>query len=518
MSRFIATLICSFFITMLSCAAEPNDSIVSDDEFELWLSAYATPIDSTTVSAVPEKHDTVGMSEEPAYIGNIADTFGDVSFAVDSLSLLSGDAGTIELPETSVSVLPVDSEVISYPESLTLSDTESVLEPDPEYFAEDSFALYKENRSVVYSNPMFLDWVFGDDTDAVSLSLTDDDSIVVALRCGAKEYIRHTAPELYDYHKTQLPKATDIKNRRIKNSSPDNLALHSDRLNKIQSEVISKATPDLPFWVCKAKFELHMTQGYISPNWYQGGESNLSGKVYVMGAANYNDNNKIQWDNKIEWKLTLNSAGSDTLRMFRVDEDQIHINSKLGYKAFDNFFYTAEADFQSSFFNTYKPGTYIRTSGLFSPIRMNVSFGIDYKYKDKLSVLLSPLSFKMLYVMDTTYHASVLPTENIPHQVGITDGSNSLYQLGALLRVGWKHKFNDSIGMELKFSFFGNYVGKRKGIETDCELIGDFRINRFLTAKVSLNPRYDSTVEAPDGKKTKLQFKELISFGFCYVI
>ena len=41
----------------------------------------------------------------------------------------------------------------------------------------------------------------------------------------------------------------------------------------------------------------------------------------------------------------------DSLRWLRVNEDLLRLNSKLGYKAFKNFYYTAEWDFQTSLFN-----------------------------------------------------------------------------------------------------------------------------------------------------------------------
>lgn len=555
MNRFVSILFCLLMVAMSVCADELNDSIVSDDELERWLEKYGVSLDTVKASAaeeIPVVVEEKKLYEEQKHVekqkqADVQELRNSMSVKREVLDALKMSAVNVESgaptlsdnqhvdilelleKQTSVEVLKPAERPTRIPnlESLKYygtssefdsqsADDEYIVASDEDVAARDSFALYRETQVLAASNPIFLDWVLGA-TDAVSTSLTGDDSIVVALRHGAKEYVRRTQPELYDYHVSQLPKAADIKGRRMKSASPDNIAIHSDYLSRIYSESLSKATPDLPKWALNAKFELHVTQGYISPNWYQGGESNLSGKVYVMGTANYNDNDKIQWDNKIEWKLTINSAGSDTLRMLRVDEDLIHLNTKFGYKAFDNFYYTGEADLQSSFFNTYKPSTYIRTSGLLSPVRMNLSLGIDYKYK-KLSVLLSPVSFKMICVMDTTYHPSVLPSENIAHQVGITDGSKSLVQLGALLRVGWQHKFNDSIGMEVKFSFFGNYVGKRKGVETDLEVIGDFRINRFLSAKLTLNPRFDSTVETPDGKKPKLQFKEIVSFGFQYVI
>ena len=44
----------------------------------------------------------------------------------------------------------------------------------------------------------------------------------------------------------------------------------------------------------------------------------------------------------------------------------------------------------------------------------------------------------------------------------------------------------------------------------------NFIINRYLSAKVMVHPRYDSTIELAEGQKNKLQFKELISVGFSH--
>ena len=82
----------------------------------------------------------------------------------------------------------------------------------------------------------------------------------------------------------------------------------------------------------------------------------------------------------------------------------------------------------------------------------------------------------------------------------------------------YKHKFTDEINLETKLSFYANYVGQKKGVEIDWEVIGNFVINRFFSAKVSLHPRYDNTIVLPEGEKNKIQFKELISIGFNYKI
>jgi hypothetical protein len=292
--------------------------------------------------------------------------------------------------------------------------------------------------------------------------------------------------------------------------------LNLDSLNRSKTSSLKIDLPEKSKWSKGAKFQVHVSQNYISSNWYKGGESNMAMTMYAMGYFNYDNRKGLQWDNKAEWKLGLYGMSSDSLRWLRVNEDLLRLNSKLGYKAFKKFFYTAEWDFQTSLFNTYKSNTYIRSSGPFSPIRMSLSLGMDYKWNSAVSVFVSPLSYKLVYVADMSYKDGVLPEENIAHQVGITDGTRQSNQLGALVRTDFDYDFNESIGMEVHFSFFGNYVGKIKGVEVGCEVIGNFKINRFLSAKVSLYPRYDSTTKPADGGKPKMQFYELISLGFNY--
>ena len=379
----------------------------------------------------------------------------------------------------------------------------------------DSTLTTHNSQLTTQINPLFLDWVLGTES-AVSMSLDDSDSVVVAVRKGAKDYVRATAPELYAYHKSQLPSISELQVERIQHDKRDKLLLNLDSLNRSKTSKLEVDLPEMSKWSKGAKFQVHASQNYISSNWYKGGESNMAATLYAMGYFNYDNRKGLQWDNKAEWKLGLYGMASDSLRWLRVNEDLLRLNSKLGYKAFKNFYYTAEWDFQTSLFNTYKSNTYIRTSGPFSPIRMSLSLGMDYKWKNYVSVFVSPLSYKLVYVADMSYKEGVLPEENIAYQVGITDGTRQSNQLGALIRTDFDYDFNESIGMEVHFSFFGNYVGKIKGVEVGCEVIGNFKINRFLSAKVSLYPRYDSTTIPADGGKPKMQFYELISLGFNY--
>ncbi len=489
---------------------------LADAEFEAWLDEYAiVTVDSVDTTLQVAVVDSVKVERKSDFTSLIGE--GEDARSREKSELISRVMASLKKKETEQkdTVLKVDesqSVDLAQDTMRLVEQIMPIISSDSLLVEVDSMLKHIELENLV--NPLFIDWVIGT-LPAVSVEFNNSDSVVVLLRTQAKAYVRATAPELYAYHKSQLPSMSELKVNQMHLGKKEAMLLNLDSVNLRNRETLRVDLPEMSRWSKGAKFQVHASQNYITSNWYKGGESNLAATFYAMGYFNYDNRKGLQWDNKAEWKLGLYGMASDSLRWLRVNEDLVRLNSKLGYKAFKNFYYTAEWDFQTSLFNTYKSNTYVRTSGPFSPMRMSLSAGMDYKYK-KVSVFVSPLSYKLIYVADMRVKDGLLESDNIAHQVGITDGTRQSNQLGALIRTDFDHDFNESIGMEVHFSFFGNYVGKIKGVEVGCELIGNFKINRFLSAKVTLYPRYDSTTIPTDGGKPKMQFYELISLGFNY--
>ena len=133
-----------------------------------------------------------------------------------------------------------------------------------------------------------------------------------------------------------------------------------------------------------------------------------------------------------------------------------------------------------------------------------MALGLDYKPVKGLSVSVSPLSYKLIHIMDTS---RVTVTE-----YGLNPGQRTLHTVGSSVRVEYVWKPVREVNLESRFYFYTNY----HHVEIDLEVNCDFIINRFLSARLMLHPRYDSSVILEGDTRAKIQFRELLSLGFAH--
>ena len=155
-------------------------------------------------------------------------------------------------------------------------------------------------------------------------------------------------------------------------------------------------------WRREAKIMLQLTQNYVSPNWYQGGSSSFAVLSIFKGTAGYYSE-RFTWENTGEWRAGGSTVSGDSLRKINTTDDLLRLYSKANYRAVGNkLFYSFSAEFETRLFNTYKANTREKKSAPFSPVRLNLALGLDYKPVDGLSLSFSPLAYKLVHVSDTT--------------------------------------------------------------------------------------------------------------------
>lgn len=335
--------------------------------------------------------------------------------------------------------------------------------------------------------------------------IESDMDYLIRMRQNTLQYIVVTQPELILYHEEDLRDTKEVKSNKIDVDYTKKVRILDDNEMVPRSRrtlVVEKAK--IGPWTHKANAYLQFSQYYVSKNWHQGGSDNLAILGTLNAKLNYDDKKNVQWENSAEWRAGFNSIEGDTMRILNTNDDIFKLNSKLGIKAGGAFFYSGSFDFSTPLFPTFK-GVNSTTlkADFMTPVRVNISAGIDYKYKKLISVMVSPFSYKYIYLNNPKVDSKLF---------GIKAGENVLKEVGSSFRIQNSYAPTQEMTFDSKFSFYTNYTK----VEIDWEIIGNFQVNRFLSTRIILNPRYDNTVIMSGGEKAKLQFKELLTFGLSY--
>ena len=322
---------------------------------------------------------------------------------------------------------------------------------------------------------------------------------IPAIRAKARRYITTHHADLY---------VSVSDTNRLKQMVLENLEVQRAIVKDIQEDRldIERALKynDSP-WKRELNLSLQITQNYATENWYQGSVNAFAMLASAKGKLNYKKNN-LSWESVGEWRAGVNTVSGDSLRIVNTTDDLFRINSKVGYQVHKHWYLSTMVEFRTNLMNNWKKNTNELSSAFMTPIRFTWGVGIDYKPIKGLDINISPATYKVVYALNAN-----------PEQVNVTDygieeGKDILSELGSSVRVDWKWRPLREVIIEANFYFFTNY----KRIETELEVDVDFIINRYLSAKVMLHPRYDSTVEINPNRKTKIQFKEFISVGFSH--
>lgn len=273
---------------------------------------------------------------------------------------------------------------------------------------------------------------------------------------------------------------------------------HRERMNAIRN----KRNP----WFKELTTLLQFTQNYASPNWHEGGNSAFAMYASVKGVIKYDDRKRLAWDNVLEWNEGLATTSSDSIHKFNTNEDLFRLYSKLGVKMSKKLYLSFSAEYRSQVLPTYKSNSKDWKTGFCTPIRFDLALGVDYKPVSGVSIVAAPAAYKLVYLNDTS--------RVNPSSFGVAEGEKASNEFGASVRVEWVWKPLREIALDTKFYAYTSYL--RPMVELDLEVNCDFIINRFLTARVKLHPRYDTQRVMEGEEKAKMQFKELISIGFSH--
>ena len=256
-------------------------------------------------------------------------------------------------------------------------------------------------------------------------------------------------------------------------------------------------------WRKEATLMLQITQNYVTSNWYQGGSSSFAGLGIVKGNISY-IGERLTWENSGEWRIGGSTISADSLHKVNTTDDLLRLYSKGNLRIVPKLFVSLSSEIETRLLPTYKSNSNELKSGPFAPFRFNAAFGIDYKPVKGLSISFSPVSYKVIHIMDTV---RVKVTD-----YGLDAGQRTQHNIGSSVRVEYTWKPVREVSIETRFYTYTNY----RQVEIDLEVNCDFIINRFMSARLMVHPRYDTSVVMEGEDHAKIQFRELLSIGFAH--
>lgn len=267
------------------------------------------------------------------------------------------------------------------------------------------------------------------------------------------------------------------------------------------------------FWTYFGDYSLQFLQNYVSDNWHKGGESNYAMIGAVTLQANYNDKDKVKWDNKLELKLGMQSSREDSIHKYKSGEDLIRLTSKLGVQATKKWYYTLQFIAQTQFTRGFKNNDETVYSDFLSPLNLNLSLGMDYKVSwcnNRLTGTfnISPFSANLKY-----YDRLECALRNGVHDMVGDEkvAKHSLWDFGSTLTADLSWQLSKMMKWQTRLYGFTSY--KRSQVEWENTLT--LQVSRFISMKLFVYPRFDDSAKR-DEDFGYFQLKEYLSLGFNY--
>lgn len=261
-------------------------------------------------------------------------------------------------------------------------------------------------------------------------------------------------------------------------------------------------------WLHYFNVALQVSQAYLSSNWYQGGNSYVSGLFNFTWNVDLNQvyHPNLLFQSSLQYKLAVNSNPKGSLHKYNTSQDLFQYTLKTGLKAFNHWFYSLNALFNTQLFNAFPEDSKQRSSTLLSPGTFNLGLGMTYSLEKKgakLTVSISPLA----------YNLKTCIAKDIDHlQFGIEPGRRTVSEIGSSAEANLTWKFTNNISWTSRMFLFTDY----HYFLADWENTFNFQINKFLSTMIFLHPRFDSSSEWNSSKWHYWMFREILSFGVSY--
>jgi hypothetical protein len=260
------------------------------------------------------------------------------------------------------------------------------------------------------------------------------------------------------------------------------------------------------FWKFKGDGYMQFLQNYVSTNWHKGGESNYSAVAAANLELNYNDKDRITFDNKLEMKLGVQTSPSDTVHKYKTNNDLLRFTSKLGIQAHKKWYYTLQLLAYTQFARGLKANDEKVYSDFTSPFDLNIGIGMQYnvdalggRLKGTLNFL--PFAFNFRYVA----------RKDLIHANGIKSDHHTLEDFASQFTGELTWNIIDQLMWKTRL--YANTTYYQTKVEWENQF--EFKVTKYISANLFVYPRFDDGNNRDD-EMGYFQLQEWSSIGLTY--
>ena len=285
------------------------------------------------------------------------------------------------------------------------------------------------------------------------------------------------------------------------------------------TEIVDAPVADLPeaapvrlvvqkpnFWKFQGDGYLQFLQNYVSDNWHKGGESNYSAQAAAVLELNYNDRDKVTFDNKLEMKLGIQTSPSDTVNKFKTNNDLLRLTSKLGIQAHKRWYYTLQLLAYTQFARGLKANDKKVYSDFTSPVDLSIGLGMEYKVEALNKKLTGTLDF-----LPFAFNFRYVARKDLAASNGIRGDHHTLEHFASQFTGELKWQISDLLTWKTRLYAITTYEQCKLEWENQFEL----KVNKYISANLFVYPRFDDGNNR-DEHMGYFQLQEWSSIGLSY--
>lgn len=397
--------------------------------------------------------------------------------------------------------------------------SDSLKQISQKIYADAEYGIYNKSKDLLtnpyyyrlFVNPLLykssLRNVMDIDTDSSfpKLSTLTSDKCLVVDDAIHKFFISLYTQHPYIVHNTDEILEKSGRMREDINTRIDHKVQISDVVKKKELENVVEPIEAISrkpnFWTFNHTVSMQLMQNYSNDKWYQGGINYNSMLTKYTLNANYNNRQKVTFNNKLEMNLGFQTNKDDTEHKFKTTEDLLRLTNNLGVRASGRWYYSLQLQSWTQFHPKYNSNSNVVYSDFMSPFESVLSLGMKYTYsknKFNFELHLAPIAYDFKYV----------DRKALTRRYGVKGNHHSYETIGSNITANWYWQILKELSWSSRMYYFTNY----EKIQVEWENTFNFTINKYLSSKLYLYPRFDDSY-TNNNSDAVIQFKEYLSLG-----